>query len=435
MNPIIDILSLPTPDMEQLKGHLAGVAEKEGTQTAYNRLMRAEVIRGLRKPTLAIYDHTGHLIGGGQKYGLTVANALKEMFDITLILNSEITHQNIMDWYHLDLSSCKIKVIPLEFFRQFDSPHFDPARVSRRIENPFHIISRESGTYDFFINNSMNEMVCPLSNYSALICHFPERRPKSYFYADRYTHIIFNSNYTAHWIERKWKFTPHKHIYPPVDMAPAPGEKLPQKENIILSVARFEAGGSKKQLEMVKSFLKLNRRFPKLLKEWQLVLAGGSADENDYLKTIRETIEDENGDAHIRLLVNTSGDQLKSMYRKAKIFWHLCGLDQTDPALVEHFGMTIGEAMQNRLAPIVFDGGGQKEIVRQGENGFRISSTAQLMRHTMTLVRDPQLLETLGNNAFEKSHEFSRETFEKKVKDFFDLQLNKYRSLEPAPNQ
>jgi glycosyltransferase involved in cell wall biosynthesis len=91
--------------------------------------------------------------------------------------------------------------------------------------------------------------------------------------------------------------------------------------------------------------------------------------------------------------------------------------------------MTIVEAMQNRAVPIVFDGGGQREIVEHGSSGFRVSSTAELMTFTLKLIREPQLREELGSNAFERSKAFTREVFEKKTKDFFSAELQKYRSI------
>ena len=426
--PLLFSPSASPPQVSQLKEKLEQIKSKSGIQAAYNALLRTQAALGIRKPTLAIYDHTGHIIGGGQKYGFTVAHALQDMFDITLILNKKITHQDILDWYHLDLSACALKIIEIPFFDRFSSIHLDPVHVNKRTGNFFHIISKESGNYDFFINNSMNEKVFPLANVSALICHFPERRPKDYFYADRYTYIIYNSKYTAHWIEQKWKFSPHQHIYPPVDMAPGQDKEKPAKENMILSVARFETGGSKKQLDMVYTFLKLNRRFPGLFNQWRLVLAGGSPDENDYLKNIKKVIE-KSGAENIRLKLNIPGDELKSLYNRSAIFWHLCGLDQSDPALVEHFGMTIVEAMQNRAVPIVFDGGGQREIVEHGKSGFRVSSTAELMTFTLKLLREPQLREELGGNALERSKAFTREVFEKKTRDFFSAVLQKYTSI------
>ena len=427
LSPLLLPPSASPPPVSQLKEKLEQIKSKSGIQAAYNALLRTQAALGVRKPTLAIYDHTGHIIGGGQKYGFTVAHALQDLFDITLILNKKITHRDILDWYHLDLSACTIKIIEIPFFDRFSPIHLDPVHADKRTGNPFDIIGRESGNYDFFINNSMNEKVFPLANVSALICHFPERRPKDYFYADRYTYIIYNSRYTAHWIEQKWKFSPHQHIYPPVDMAPGQDKEKPNKENMILSVARFETGGSKKQLDMVYAFLKLNRRFPGLFNHWRLVLAGGSPDENDYLKTIKKIIE-KSGTENIQLKLNITGDELKSLYHRSAIFWHLCGLDQSDPALVEHFGMTIVEAMQNRAVPIVFDGGGQREIVEHGSSGFRVSSTAELMSFTLKLLRDAQLREELGSNAVERSKAFSREVFEKKTRDFFSAELQKYKS-------
>ncbi len=416
-----------------LREKITAIGHERGLQAAYNRLLQAEVALGKRVPSLAIYDHTWHMIGGGQKYGFTIAHALQEIFDITLIANHPVTRQNILDWYHLDLFACQIKIIPLAFFAAFDTKHLDPARVTVRTENPFDVIARESGNYDFFINNSMNEKVFPLANVSALVCHFPERRPKDYFYADRYTYTIYNSIYTAGWIEKKWKFTPHKHIYPPVDMAPTESEtnKTNQKENIILSVARFEEGGSKKQMEMVQTFLKLKRRFPVVMKGWRLVLAGGCAqgETNTYLGTIADKIK-KSATNDIELLVNCSGDKLKEIYGKARLFWHLCGLDHRDPAMVEHFGMTIVEAMQNGVVPIVYDGGGQREIVEQGVSGFRALSTAEVMNFTLTLIRDEPLWAQMSLKTKERSGLFSRENFEKNVKEFFTAELLKYTAQD-----
>lgn len=410
-----------------LREKIATVKNTLGIQAAYNLVLREEVVAGLRKPTMAIYDHTWHMIGGGQKYGFTMAHALQEIFDITLLANRPVTLSQIREWYHLNLDKCQIKIIPLPFFDAFDQKYLDPARVTARTENPFDLMARESGNYDFFINNSMNEKVCPLANVSALVCHFPERRPKDYFYADRYTYVIYNSVYTAGWIEKKWKFKPHKHIYPPVDMAPqSHSAHTINKEKIILSVARFEEGGSKKQLEMVQTFQKLNRQFPALLKDWSLVLAGGCAqpDTNTYLKSIKERILPSD---HIQLMINCAGDALKDVYHKAQIFWHLCGLEQHDPAMVEHFGMTIVEAMQNGLTPIVFDGGGQREIVEQGNSGFRVSSTAELIHYTVSLLNNNELAKTMSQHAKERSTLFSRENFEKQVQEFFNALLLKYK--------
>ncbi len=419
---IQQMIADPSQALTPFKQLLARVEMESGVQAAFNLLAQWEVAAGKRRPTMAIYDHTFHLIGGGQKYGLTVADALKDLFDITIIANKPITHRDIMDWYHLDLQSCKIKIIGIPFFEETGATHLDPARVTKKIVNPFHAVSLESGKYDFFINNSMNEMVFPLAPNSYMICHFPERRPKTYFYANRYQ-VIYNSDYTAHWIEQKWGFKPHKHIYPPVDMEVSDGSS--ERQNIILSVARFEIGGSKKQWEMIRAFAGMCKRKPSIAGHWKLVLVGGSQADNPYLEKIREAVK-RYSEAPIEIGVNIPVAQLKDYYKKAKIFWHLCGLNQKDPALVEHFGMTICEAMQNRIAPIVFDGGGQREIVDHGISGFRVRTLAELALHTVRLIEEPELLSSISTAAYEKSRQFSIGTFNRRVRDYFSAALDMY---------
>lgn len=377
-----------------------------------NTVKRVELKTGIRKPSLGIYDHAFHFIGGAQKYGLTIVESLKDLFDITIIASKPVTLEQFSSWYNLDLEGCSVKTIAIPFYEDSgDTPHIDPSRVTSRIANPFHIISRESAVYDLFINNSMLEKVYPMSPVSLLICHFPERIPADYFYSDLYTQTIYNSQYTKGWIKKRWKYEPHRLVYPPADME----QESVKKEKLIISVARFEEGGTKKQYEMAQTFIKLSEELPEL-KEWKLVLAGGSTGDNPYLEKVSSLIE-ESGINNIEIMVNIPETRLRQLYAEASIFWHLCGLGQNDPAKVEHFGMTIAEAMQNRVTPIVFNGGGQKEIVSKGINGFRASSLSDLGKYTAELIADSELLKNLGEEAYKKSKEFSKVRFSEQFRE------------------
>jgi O-antigen biosynthesis protein len=399
------------------------ISSQEGLQAAFNVLLRAEVVLGLRRPTLAVYDQAIHLIGGAQKYGLTLASVLRDLFDITIISNKDIRLEDFGKWYGLDLSGCAVKIIKIPFFEDRGTSFLDPAFVSTKVENPFHLVSRESGNYDIFVNNSMNEMVFPLSNISVLVCHFPERLPKSYFYADRYTYVVHNSRYTAEWIERMWKFAPHQHIYPPVDLED--GGTVQPKKKLILSVARFEPEGTKRQREMVEAFLKLDRLHPEIIRGWKFILVGGSEPKNRYLDELNSLIADLPR-RNIELRVNIPASELRILYRDASIFWHLCGIVHDHPSEVEHFGMTTVEAMQNRAVPIVYDGGGLREIVDHGVDGFRVRTRGELLEYSMKLIRQPELIEGLGAAAHGKAQEFSRARFEEHVRAFFGRILEDY---------
>ncbi len=414
----------PAEALRELRRETEHLSAGHGIQAAYNLVQRAEVSLGLRKPKLALYDHAVHLIGGAQKYGLTLASVLKDTFDITVIANKEVSLKDFLNWYNLDLSGCGIKVIRLSAFEEKRTSHLDPALVSKDNENPFHLISRESGNYDVFVNNSMNEMVYPLAGVSVLICHFPERRPATYFYIDSYDYIVHNSRYTAEWIEKKWHLTPHELIYPFVDVRAA--REKAEKKNIILSVARFEAEGTKRQKEMIEAFLRLNAVSPEIAAGWKFILAGGSGPGNPYLSRLEDMIK-ENPPGQIELKVNIAAAELASLYRESTLFWHLCGLNHDDPSAIEHFGMTTIEAMENGLVPIVYDGGGQREIVVDGLNGFRIRSTAELLERTIRLIRDAELTGKLAAAAQKKAREFSRANFEERVRGFFNRILEGYR--------
>ena len=391
-----------------------------------NLLARMQVILGHRRMSVGLYDQALNVIGGGQKYGCTIASALADRFDVTLITNNPVELKTLEEWYRLPLSKCRVKIVPLPYFKKFGS-WIDSNVVTDDVPNPFDAIALHSKEYDVFVNVNMLPMVRPLSPYSVFICHFPDTPRRCHFRAHEYSHFIVNSRYTAQWARILWDIDPDRILYPAVDME-APQRR--DKEPIILSAARFEPGGSKKQLELIRAFKTLAAAKPKQMQGWRLVLAGGSVPWNPYLKQIRKAAEGSGGTIEIR--ENVPYDELQSLYSRAAIFWHACGLDEDEPRLVEHFGMTTVEAMQNRCVPVVIDGGVQREIVEHGRCGYRFNTCGDLGRYTLRLIESPDLRETFSAVAYEKSREFSKERFEKDVLDFFLALEKEYRTL-PVP--
>ncbi len=399
-----------------LDAALRALARRGGVQVAWNALARIELAEGLRKPTVAIYDHTFHLIGGGQRYGLVLAHLLQERCDVTLIANRPVSCESFSRWYHLDLSRCRVRIVPLPFFEQPERT-IDPACAFDLAANPFDPVALESGRYDVFVNNSMLEMVLPLAPESVFICHFPERRRSPHFRVHHYRHLVCNSRYTARWIERKWGLGGARLIYPPIETRPA---ALPDdKEKLILSAARFESGGSKHQLAMVEAFGRLLRDHPAESAGWRLVLAGGSGEANPYLEEVRRQAE-ALPPGRCELRVNVPGTELDDLYHRAAIFWHLCGLYQRNPARVEHFGMTIVEAMQAGAVPIVFDGGGQREIVEEGRSGRRVSSLRELIQATLPLLAGDSGRKSLAAGAVTRAATFAGDRFARDIDRLFD---------------
>jgi GT2 family glycosyltransferase len=396
-----------------------------GISTAYIFFKHLEVVLGLRKIRIGIYDHAFHFAGGGQRYIAKAAEILQDIYDVTYIANKDTTLEKYREWFGIDLSRCNLKIIKLPFYENIGGIFIDEWYANAANTNYFDPISKESAHYDIFLNANMLSRVEPESPLSIFMCHFPDQDIGKYFSVHRYDYVITNGKYTSFWVEKKWGIVPTIVIYPPVDMY-NPESSPDRKEKIILSVARFEVGGSKKQLEMIQSFYELSKTHKVIADEWNLVLVGGNHDGNPYFTKILKKMKMIQP-ANIVLEPNLTNDEVKDLYRRASIFWHACGLNEFRPHLIEHFGMTTVEAMQNFCVPIVIDGGGQREIVEHGKNGFRFGSIEQLKEYTLKVIRDEGLRKEMARNAYERSHEFNSEIFRNQLLAFMKNVENRLR--------
>jgi GT2 family glycosyltransferase len=388
-----------------------------GDISAHNFFSQLEIVLGLRKIRVGIYDHAGHFAGGGQRYVAEMAAIMQDRYDITYIFNKDVALQDYKEWFDLDLSRCSMKVIGISFFDERDRFTADEGMVLSEKHNVFDGISRESLNYDIFVNANMLGKVNPLSLQSIFVCHFPDQEKSRFFQVDKYDYLMINGDYTGEWVQKRWNLQPTHRLYPPVNMY-NPDSTAHNKEKIILSVSRFEISGSKKQLELVQSFAAMCKSHPEQTESWKLILVGGSTPDNTYLEMVEAEALATN--CPVQIKPNAAVSEIKDLYRKATIFWHACGLDETKPERIEHFGMTTVESMQNYCVPIVIDGGGQREIVEQGESGYRFSTLSQLQEHSLTVMTHPPLCHTLAENAYKRSQLFDQKVFKKRLESLLE---------------
>lgn len=385
-----------------------------GEISAHNFFSQLQVVLGLRKPRVGIYDHAGHFAGGGQRYVAEMAALMQDRYDITYIFNNDVELSEYKDWFDLDLSRCSMKIIRIPFFEERERYTPDEGMVVNEIDNPFDIIAQDTLNYDIFINANMLGKVNPLSPVSVFVCHFPDQEKARFFQVDKYDCLVINGDYTGEWVDKRWQLEPTHKLYPPVNMYNK-ASSAKKKENIVLSVSRFELGGSKKQLELIQAWSDLCAENPALVKDWKLVMMGGSTPGNTYLDKVQEAVA--KADCPIEIKPNAAVSEIKDHYSRAAIFWHACGLDETKPQLVEHFGMTTVESMQNCCVPIVIDGGGQREIVEHGKSGFRFSTLEQLRVYTQIVMEDKKRRQKMAQAAYERSHLFGMDVFEQTLND------------------
>lgn len=239
-----------------------------------------------------------------------------------------------------------------------------------------------------------------------------------------YQMICTNSGYSKKWLKNYWDIESDV-LFPPVDtdyFVPL------KKENIILSVGRFfEGRHNKKHIYMIKAFKKL---YDKGVTDWTYHIIGGTtANEvhQDYLKHIL----DECVEYPIYIHTDIPVEQLQIFYGKAKIFWHAAGYGEDgnrNPENFEHFGMVTAEAMSAGCIPIVYEGGGQTEIVSDNENGFFFKDLDTLIKKTKEVIENELLSDRLKQNAMVTSRRFDKEHFEKSFlniiktnKDAYDI--------------
>lgn len=221
--------------------------------------------------------------------------------------------------------------------------------------------------------------------------------------------VVCNSNFTKDFIDNSFNVDSTV-LYPPVDIKKFKSKK---KENLIIYVGRFSSlTQAKRQDVLVDTFKKLHDEGTR---NWRLVLAGGvEVGADAKLVALRESAKG----YPIRIMESPSFKELVDLYGKAKIFWSAAGFgveENKEPSKLEHFGITVVEAMVSKAIPIVYKGGGHKEIIENGENGFLWSSQDEFLEITKNIINKYTSLTKVARNGFESSKKYSYETFEKEL--------------------
>lgn len=334
----------------------------------------------------AIYDPYLDTLGGGERYTMSVARAL---------INKDYRVE--VEWKN---SSIKEK---LE--RRFDIDLKDVKFVKS--------INR-GDDYDvcFWVSDGSIPILRARKNFLHFQMPFHDTNGKTLLNRMKFFRIgeiICNSSFTKGFIDKEYGVKSII-IYPPIDVKKI---KPAKKENLILFIGRFsQLTQAKHQDFLVKAFKFF---FDSGFKGWKLALAGGTeVGVDDYVKELRELAKG----YPVRILENISFNQIKELYGKAKIFWSASGfgIDETkEPEKVEHFGMTVVEAMAGGAVPIVFSAGGHKEIITDGENGFLWSDIEELLEKTENLVKGKGVFTKLAKRAKNDSKKYSYERFEKEL--------------------
>lgn len=334
----------------------------------------------------AIYNPYLDTLGGGERYTLTFAKVLAEN---GYIVDLEWKDKNIINSlskrFGMSLSSINVvKDIKkgdgydLCFWVSDGSVPLMHARNNiLHFQIPFHNVNGKS-----------------LMNKMKLI---------------RINKVVCNSEFTKNMIDKEFGIKSIV-IAPPVDINIFRSKR---KENIILYVGRFsKILQSKGQDVLISCFKKI---FDSGIDGWKLVLAGGNEiGAEAYIKELKDI----SAGYPIDIIESPSIDQLKDLYGKSKIFWSAAGFGSSEsenPEKMEHWGITVVEAMSAGCVPIIFDGGGYKEIVRDNIEGYLWKTEEELITKTKELMENNKQLHNFELSSKRRAGDFSQDVFEKNI--------------------
>jgi len=380
----------------------------------------------------AIYDPYLDTLGGGERYCLSVAEILlknKYKVDIFWSGNQDIL---LIAEKRFNLNLKDISLVPdifglvpknidliedanLETIHSRPIPALNLFQKIKSIYQKYKVLSQ----YDLIFYLSDGSIPLLFSKKNLLHVQVPLILKENYF--DKFLNsfktkfideVVCNSQFTSKFLNNfpKDKLTI---LHPPVDVEKFSSSET--KENIILSVGRFDnILNAKKQDVLIEAFKKINQNNRDL--KWKLILMGGSRDlpeKNHYLIHLKKLATS----LPIEFIVNPEFNQLREIYSKSKIYWHAAGFgvdEYLHPEQTEHFGMTVVEAMDSGLVPLVVAKGGLTEIVTESVNGFTWQTIDELVAKTQILIVTPTDIEKISKAASDSSQIFSKENFESK---------------------
>lgn len=293
----------------------------------------------------AVYSPYLDTFGGGEKYLLTIAEALTKLGEVDLLIDTNLAKKNprklkevLADRFALDLDQVNLVNAPLGAGTNL---------VSRALFlKKYQLLFSFTDGSIFYASAKKNilHIQTPLANINS-------KNIWGKIKLNSWDLVVYNSQFTKKNSQKNWSI-PGEVVYPPVDV-----EKIAplEKKNYILNVGRFFGYLKIKKHElMIEVFKELIDTGE--LKGWELYLVGAATEGDlEYVDELKKMAKG----YPVIFEVNASYEQLVKLYGESKIYWHAMGYGEDDPTKMEHFGISTVEAMSGGCVPVVINKGGQ----------------------------------------------------------------------------
>ncbi|MEM8520123.1 glycosyltransferase family 4 protein [Flavobacterium sp. PL12] len=347
----------------------------------------------------AIYCNTWDADGGGGiVYVLAIAKILTTNgFDTTVFFNDSILLSELHARY--ETSGLKIKT---------------QKRSHIPLLSQVHFAIKEWFNFDIVIQQSLVGPRLTFVKESYILCDFPMGKRETISEKIRFRfwkNTIVNSDYTKQWVQNYWKRDALV-LYPLIDI---PTEFNCNRNIDIVCIGRFNNGRRSKRQDVVISVFKdlIQLGYEGV----RLHLVGYVQDEN-YVNNLKDSVFGFPVLFHENCLAK---DRI-TLLNNSAVFISACGFENNEklePMLVEHFGISVIEAMSYGAIPLVIGKGGHLETVDNRINGYHWSTKEELKEILILLFENRQLRETMSKEAYSKSMEYSSKKLEEKVLKVF----------------
>lgn len=360
-------------------------------------------------PTVGIYTPYDLVPGGGERYLLTIAEQLSKQRRVALILDERYSQMRLATLGHeLGLDLSRLRIVSL---------------TAAQREVPF----------DLFIamGNEVVPSVPAMGKRNLFICQFPFPQTADVIVSrlpniQGYDGVIVYSEFVKRHYSRiaaTYKLDPL-----PITVLAPPSfseqddhvtlqEKLKlleQQSTIrIISIGRFFPGGHCKRHDIMIDAFKEAQRILGRSRKIELHLAGTLPASRDCLEYYADLVERARG-LNVIFHPNVGVDEMAQLLKTSTFYWHATGFGADEavyPETMEHFGISVVEAMWNGCVPLVVDKGGPADTVVNGVSGQHYQTVQQLALKTVELIRYPDRLNAMRIEAYKRAEMFSKERF------------------------
>jgi len=187
-----------------------------------------------------------------------------------------------------------------------------------------------------------------------------------------------------------------KKITPGVDREIFSPDLSIKKENIFLSIGRIQE--QKRQLQT----LEFLNNFKKTENDFKCIFIGGPSGKhgNEYLKELKETVENFNLDTHVEFMNNLPQTKIVDLLNKAKLLIHT--------SQFETFGLVAIEANAMGVPVLTNNNGSLMEIIENNKNGYLSENllNRDVNNFVHNLLNENQKFEEISLSCIEKSEKY-----------------------------